>query len=656
MKVPILLPTGQLVVAFLSQLSRFDGGVVSAEFRTKKEKRMPRLNSIVVVVCLLVANADAAAPFQTRSGLFNNKRPADLGLPVMDGKHTSLYRADRNPYKFCHHPNLVVYRDQLFCMWSNGIKDEDAPGQRILLCSTRDGAKWTTAAELTNANNRKGICVAAGFHVGKNGLVAYYTITGGKNFHAQTALFARTSQNGVTWGKPQRLFSGFYIEGPRRLPNGDLLMAGEQVDPNRKTGRMKILTTKDPNGLAGWKESAFPKLQNAKVFGYSEPGMFFAGGKVTMTFRNYSGFLFASTSNNNGRSWTHPVKTNFPDSTARLAAGNLSDGSVYMINNPMPTRFDRSLLVLTHSRDGKTFDRAWRIRAKQAKKRFDGKHKLDGWQYPHAVTWKGQLFVAYSINKEDVSVTRIPISAIVGTRKLAARLVKQQKLAKGAANQGMAIGEKHIFTANAHDICRYDKNWNFIEQKKIRIPKVNHLGAIDYHKGFIWAGLLHGPVGNKYDKKKDRSIIAKIRASDLKVVKTWDITTDLTWIDPVCFDGKHLWVGDLRNLGIHRYRIAGDKLINTGALRYPSAMHFSQGVRVRGNKLYSIHTFGSRDGLFEFTLPKKLSKTVQQPTRVWAIQETKMHLEGFAFIPGHPGQIWHVQGSQVDRYQLSGFK
>ena len=374
---------------------------------------MSRVN-VFVFALLFAANVHAAPPFQARPGLFNNQRPADLGLAIIDGKHTSLYRADRNSYKFCHHPNLVVYRGQLFCMWSNGIKDEDAPGQRILMCSTKDGVKWTTPVELTNANNGKGICVAAGFHEGKNGLVAYYTITGGKNFHRQTALFARISQNGVTWSKPRRLFSGFYIEGPRRLLNGDLLIAGEHVQPNREHGRMKILTTKDPGGLSGWQESTFPKLSDAKVFGYTEPAMFsLSNNNVVMTFRNYSGFLFASVSSNNGRTWTRPVKTNFADSTARVAAGNLADGSVYMISNPMPKRFDRSLLVLSHSRDGKTFDRAWRIRAKRATKRFDGKHKLDGWQYPHAVCWKGQLFVAYSINKEDVSVTRIPLSAIL---------------------------------------------------------------------------------------------------------------------------------------------------------------------------------------------------------------------------------------------------
>lgn len=243
-----------------------------------------------------------------------------------------------------------------------------------------------------------------------------------------------------------------------------------------------------------------------------------------------------------------------------------------------------------------------------------------------------------------------------GLKTPLATLLEQRALGKGAANQGLALGKTHNFSSNARTICRFDKNWKLIEQKTIRIEGVNHFGAIDYHDGFLWAGLLHGPEGNKYDKTLDRGKVAKIRASDLSVVRTWDITKDLTWIDPVCFDGTHLWVGDLRDLGIHRYRFEGDRIVRDGTFRYPGGMHFSQGVRIAGGKLYSIHTFGSMDGLFEFNLPATLDKTIQQPTRVWEIAETRMHLEGFDFVPGHPDQIWHSQGGQVDRYRLDGFK
>lgn len=233
-----------------------------------------------------------------------------------------------------------------------------------------------------------------------------------------------------------------------------------------------------------------------------------------------------------------------------------------------------------------------------------------------------------------------------------ATLVEQKRLAR-SAGQGLALTAEHYFTSTSKSIFRFDLNWKFLEEKVIRIDGVNHLGAIDYQGGFLWGGLLHGPVNGQHDPKLNRSIIAKIRAKDLKIVKTWDITKDVTWIDPVCHDGKHLWVGDLSDLGIHRYAFEGDKLVRNGILRYPKGMHFSQGIRIVNGKLYSIHTFGHMDGLFEFDLPEQLSDKIQHPTRVWKIAENRMHCEGFDFVPGKPNHILHAQGSQVDRYELA---
>ncbi len=236
----------------------------------------------------------------------------------------------------------------------------------------------------------------------------------------------------------------------------------------------------------------------------------------------------------------------------------------------------------------------------------------------------------------------------------ASTLLEEHTLEKGSASQGLALATDQYFGSTSHTICRFDTAWKLLQEKTIQIDGVNHVGAIDYHDGIVWAGLLHGPENGKHDAKANRSVIAKIRATDLEVLQTWDISQDVTWIDPVCFDGAHLWVGDLSDLGIHRYTLVDGKLVRDGIFRYPKAMHFSQGIRVVGNKLYSIHTFGTMDGLFEFDLPSTLTNAVNHPKRRWDIKETRTHLEGFDFVPGNPTQIWHAQGSLVDRYALQG--
>jgi len=373
----------------------------------------------VLLTTLPGFGADAPAAFRAADGLFDKGDLKTLGLETISGPHTMLYRAPDDGYRFCHHPNLVVFRGRMYCMWSNGKVNEDDAGQRILYCHTADGKSWSSPKQLTDHRGGEGICVAAGWHVDGETLVAFYTTTGGSNFHPETCLRTRTSRDGESWSEPRRLASGFYIESPQKLAKGRLLMAGEQVGESRKTKRMKFLITDDASGLAGWYEVELPSIpeDGLKNYGYTEPSFFHRpDGTLVASLRNYSGFLYSIFSQDNGESWSPTTRTNYFDSTARTSAGNLPDGTAFLINNAVPKRGNRSLLTLGLSKDGVVFDQAWIVRGEPTKMRHPGRSKANGWQYPHAISWKGSFFVAYSINKEDVAVTRISLEDLARTR------------------------------------------------------------------------------------------------------------------------------------------------------------------------------------------------------------------------------------------------
>jgi len=323
-----------------------------------------RTSTAILIGVILVSASSlpaADAPFGIRPRLFDASRPTSLGLERIPAKHAMLYRATSSTYRFCHHPNLVVYGDRLYCMWSNGKIGEDEPGQRILFSSTVTGEHWSEPRQLASDPGGRGACVAAGWVVAGRRLVAFYTITGGTNFHPDTALWAQTSSDASTWSRPRRI---------------------------------------------------------TEVFGYTEPAPYvLPSGVLISPFRNYSGALYASLSRDRGRTWSRPARTNFPDSLARHATGRLPDGQYFLINNPSSKRLDRSILTIALSRDGRTYDRAWVVRNEPTVKRFDGKSKLDGWQYPHALARGKHLVVAYSINKEDVAVSRIPLAALRRDRR-----------------------------------------------------------------------------------------------------------------------------------------------------------------------------------------------------------------------------------------------
>ena len=103
------------------------------------------------------------------------------------------------------------------------------------------------------------------------------------------------------------------------------------------------------------------------------------------------------------------------DSRAKQCAGNLPDGGAFIVNNPSGNS-DRFPLVITLSRDGFLFDRAYLLRGggkDLQPMRFSGKHKRKGYSYPKAVIWRDYLYVLYATNKEDVELTRIPLRQLI---------------------------------------------------------------------------------------------------------------------------------------------------------------------------------------------------------------------------------------------------
>ncbi len=351
-------------------------------------------------------------PIRAAEGLFDPSNEITLGLPSLESEQTLLYRAAEDGYKFCHHPNLVVFQDRLRAVWSNGLVGEDENGQRILHSHTSDGLAWSTPvvlAEDPDGPDGPLAAVATGFHVAGDTLVAYNTAIMDKHpIHADNALYARTSTDAETWGPPRRLAEGFFIERPRALPGGRLLMPGQFAD-----SQPRLMYTDSPDGLSGWKDGVIPP---AEAFQFPEPNWFRrSDGTIVMVFRtkNEIDRLWASISADNGESWSQPVETNFRDSTARFSAGNLPDGTAFLITNP-GAHLVRNPLTIALSRDGITFDRAYVVRGEPTSMRWEGLHKLDGWQYPSALAWKGHLYIVYSINKEDVGVTRIALDKLSG--------------------------------------------------------------------------------------------------------------------------------------------------------------------------------------------------------------------------------------------------
>ena len=76
-----------------------------------------------------------------------------------------------------------------------------------------------------------------------------------------------------------------------------------------------------------------------------------------------------------------------------------------------------SPLVLMLSQNGVTFNRALLLRSGMPDdlpvRKYDGRYKTLGFSYPKAIVSNGNLYIGYSVNKEAVSCTVIPLDKLL---------------------------------------------------------------------------------------------------------------------------------------------------------------------------------------------------------------------------------------------------
>ncbi len=121
-------------------------------------------------------------------------------------------------------------------------------------------------------------------------------------------------------------------------------------------------------------------------------------GNLQGLFRDNSrsGYLYRAFSTDNGRTWTTPVKTNFPDATSKISGTRLQDGRYVLISNPRPNK--RDPLTLAISDDGMVFNKMFYL---------VGGRWVD---YPHVIEHDRNLLIAFAGGKQSVEVLKVKLS------------------------------------------------------------------------------------------------------------------------------------------------------------------------------------------------------------------------------------------------------
>lgn len=330
-------------------------------------------------------------------------------LPKVPAEHVVV--SDVREEKGVNQHNYLAFHDgRFFAMWSDGPGIEDRVGQRVRFATSPDGLTWSEPAFLTPAPPNSGPdsphygtrtdqgmrWISRGFWQRDGELLALCALDEAAGFFGPSlALHAFRLTADDRW-EDAGIVADNAINNfpPKKIGSGDWMMSRRTWD-YKKTGVQFLVG--GVQAMDDWK--SFPVLGTSAELSAEEPLWWALPDEhLVALFRDNRGskFLYRSVSTDDGRTWTTPVRTDFPDATSKLFGFQLSDGRYFLVSNSNPRA--RDPLTLALSDDGIVFTKlAWLV----------GDRHVD---YPHAIEHDGHLLVAFAGGKQTVEVLKIDLA------------------------------------------------------------------------------------------------------------------------------------------------------------------------------------------------------------------------------------------------------
>ncbi|MFN7561416.1 MAG: exo-alpha-sialidase [Prosthecobacter sp.] len=330
-----------------------------------------------------------------------------------DGDPTKL---DKKSGGVNQHNYLVHHDGRFWAMWSDGPGIEDRVGQRVKFATSADGLTWSTSQYLTpippnsgpdsphyGTRTDKGMrWISRGFWKRGGELLALASLDEAAGFFGPSLeLHAFRLQSDGSWQDAGVVFDDTINNfPPMKLRTGDWMMSRRPHD--YKTSGVHFLVG-GVKSLSDWQ--SYPVLGSAAELKAEEPDWWILpDNTLAAVFRDNrrSGFLYRAFSTNDGRTWSTPVKTNFPDATSKISGLRLRDGRYVLVSNPNPKK--RDPLTLSISDDGLVFTKMLYL--------VGGRH-ID---YPHVIEHGDSLYIAFAGGKQTVELLKVKLTEADGVK------------------------------------------------------------------------------------------------------------------------------------------------------------------------------------------------------------------------------------------------
>lgn len=353
-------------------------------------------------------------------------------IQVMRANREQPQYADDLGWTYNHAPNLAYWNNTFYYHYLNDPVGEHIPPGRTMLMTSKDGYKWTKPVTLfpeykvPNGFTKEGVegkaknLVAVmhqrmGFFVSSDNrllTLAFYGIS----------LNEKDSPNdGNGIGRAVREIFKDGSFGPIYFIRYNHGWSEENTDfPFYKSCNDKGFVAAceelldDPLQMQQWVEEAdrndplIPIQKEYKAFNfYHVPD-----GTVVGLWKH----ALTATSTDKGKTWTIPLRASgFVNANAKIWGQKTSDGKYLTVYNPSEFRWP---LALSVSNDGFEYDKLLLVNGEISTMRYGGNYKSYGPQYVRGIQEgngnppDGNAWVAYSMNKEDMWISRIKVPVI----------------------------------------------------------------------------------------------------------------------------------------------------------------------------------------------------------------------------------------------------
>ncbi len=378
---------------------------------------------LLVLLPLFVATAAHADPIDIQGP---EQRRIDWclpdgGLPPAAGvRNTEVFRAtqeasvsaDGKGYTYNHHVDMACWKGRLYVAWSSGERDEDIWPWREVYSTSRDGVTWSAPAELFPQGTSNPLRMHF-FHASNGRMLAISGLRRGETTLTdknRDTLIVREIRSDYSLGPCFTLLTPT-LAGDAYTNSDD---RGFVDACNALLANRPYLEQQDYGSLLGDRRMKWHDC-GGKDMTLKAMSLFHRKGGALVGICK-KGWVTIST--DEGDSWSKPVcPSSLVTGTGKVWGQRTADGRFALLYNPDKSK--RFPLVIVTGDDGVAFHDMRVVHGELPLQRYAGKNKNVGPQYVRGIsewssdgTWiDDAVWVVYSVNKEDIWVSRIPLVA-----------------------------------------------------------------------------------------------------------------------------------------------------------------------------------------------------------------------------------------------------